>query len=100
MISVLVTPRGLIMPTGLYPVPRGSSRNHRLMSEQRVVAVNVSNPPFLGLTLSHLRRGQKALAAHCSGGSQGPGKYVAGWRPWRAGRSGHHGGQAAEGGAV
>ena len=49
---VWVTPRGLMMPTGLYPVPRGSSRNHRLASERRLVAVNVSNPPFLGLTLS------------------------------------------------
>ena len=94
------------MPTGLYPVPRGLSWNHRLVSEQRLVAVNLSNPPSLGLSLSLFSDGVRGRRQqHCGGGCEGLGEIpdpgsLAGWSPWQAGWSRHHSGQAAEGGAV
>lgn len=63
---------GLIMPTGLNPVPLGLSWNHRLM-ETRLVAVNMLRIlPLWGLPSLRLRRGQRSpAAAHCSGESEG-----------------------------
>lgn len=73
------------MLTRLYPVPWGSSRNHRVVSEQRLVAVNVSNPPFLGLTPSLISDGVRSPWQRTAVEGLGLGE-IPGWMETLAGR--------------